>query len=335
MIGIYKIENLINHKVYIGQSVDMKNRLNHHRQMLDKGIHFCAHLQHSWNKHGKDNFSFCVLEECAKEDLDEKENFWLEKYGGHQSVQTFNQRSGGQESHDVPEEVREKLRQANLGKKQSPETIAKRVEKLKGRSHKGRKWTEEEKKRASERQKGKINDALKNLDRNDPFYRKRLSEALKGKKKSKEHARHISEGRKGIIFTEEHRKNMSKSRIGIITTPKGSKRFKKDGIVKTAKPEEIEKFKREGWEEYHEFYAGKNYVRGEPWNKGKCLSEATKQRLREINLGKRYSKETNMKKGLNGKGKIWIYKDKINKRVSKENLNDFIQNGWAKGKTRK
>lgn len=29
--GIYKIENLINHKVYIGQSKDIKSRFNQHK----------------------------------------------------------------------------------------------------------------------------------------------------------------------------------------------------------------------------------------------------------------------------------------------------------------
>ena len=185
MIGIYKIENLINHKVYIGQSVVVENRLNHHKQMLNNDKHFCPHLQHAWNKYGKDNFSFEVLEECLKEELDAKETYWLDYYGGYESEITYNQRSAGQETHNVSEETKEKLRKANLGKKYSAETVAKRVEKIKGHPYWGRKWTEEEKKRASEKRKGKINEALKNLDRNDPYYRKRLSESLKGKKKSK------------------------------------------------------------------------------------------------------------------------------------------------------
>jgi hypothetical protein len=31
MVGIYKIENLINHKVYIGQSWEIEKRLNQYR----------------------------------------------------------------------------------------------------------------------------------------------------------------------------------------------------------------------------------------------------------------------------------------------------------------
>lgn len=36
MIGIYKIENLINGKVYIGQSKDIKKRWNEHRKISQK-----------------------------------------------------------------------------------------------------------------------------------------------------------------------------------------------------------------------------------------------------------------------------------------------------------
>lgn len=317
MIGIYKIENLINHRVYIGQSITIKNRLNHHRQMLNKNIHFCDHLQKSWNKYGENNFSFEILEECSKNELDSREEYWLNYYGGFESEQTYNQRGAGQETHNVPEKTREKLRQANLGKKASKETIAKRVEKLKGHPYWGRKWTEEEKKRASEKRKGKINDVLKNMDRNDPFYRQRLSNALKGKKKSKEHSKHISEGRKGIVFSEEHKRNISLGKKGTSTCLKGGKKFEKDGIIKWARPEEIEKFKQEGWQEYHTFNCG-DYVRSEPWNKGKPLSEEAKKHLSEM-----------------WKGAVWMNNGTKNKQVKKDELESYLAQGWQKGRMKK
>ena len=46
--GIYCIENLISGKKYIGQSVNIQNRWNHHICELNKGIHYNDHLQ----KHG-------------------------------------------------------------------------------------------------------------------------------------------------------------------------------------------------------------------------------------------------------------------------------------------
>lgn len=331
MIGIYKIENLVNHKVYIGQSVDIKNRLRHHKQMLKNNKHFCSHLQKSWNKYGNDCFSFSVLEECLKEDLDTKEEYWLSFYGGYKSSQTYNQRGAGQESHSVSDETKEKLRKANLGKKATKRTKKKQSEALKGHPYWGRKWTDEEKERFSQSKKGTINNGIRNFDRSNPVYRQNLSNSLKGKKKTKEHAKHISEGRKGMIFSDEHKKRISLGRKGIPSIPKGSKKMEKDGIVKWAKPEEIEFFKQNGWQEYHKFCCG-NYIMKEPWNKGKHLKETTKEKIRKANIGKKYSQETNMKKGLSGKNKIWINKNGTNKRVKQDELSDYLENGWVRGR---
>ena len=52
------------------------------------------------------------------------------------------------------------------------------------------------------------------VDHNDPEYRKKLSEATRGKKKSEEHKKKLSESKKGKKrkpFTEEHRKKMSEA----------------------------------------------------------------------------------------------------------------------------
>ena len=313
MTGIYKIENLINHRVYIGQSVAIKSRLNHHLNMLQTNKHFCPHLQRSWNKYGKDNFSFEILETCSKEELDNKEEYWLNFYGGYESNATYNQRGAGQKTHNITEETKEKLRQANLGKKYSKETVRKRAEKIKGHPFWGRKWTEEEKKKFSEKKKGKINDGARNFDRSNPVYRQNLSNALKGKKKSKEHAKHISEGRKGIVFSEEQKKKISLHRRGIASTPKGSKKLEKDGVIKIVRPEEIEKFKQEGWTENHTFYCG-DYVRGEPWNKGKSLSEEVKKHLSEM-----------------WKGAVWMNNGIRNKQIKKNEIEDYLLQGWKKG----
>ena len=57
--GIYKIENLINHKVYIGQTIDIKTRWFHHKTATDNFI-----IHKAFKKYGLDNFSFNILEEC-------------------------------------------------------------------------------------------------------------------------------------------------------------------------------------------------------------------------------------------------------------------------------
>lgn len=45
MIGIYKIENKVNGKVYVGQSIDINTRWKCHISYLNSGIHHNKHLQ--------------------------------------------------------------------------------------------------------------------------------------------------------------------------------------------------------------------------------------------------------------------------------------------------
>lgn len=75
MIGIYKIENLINHKKYIGQSVQIEKRWQRHKRTAfdEKDHSYQLPLYRAIRKYGLENFSFQVLEECLCEELDEKE----------------------------------------------------------------------------------------------------------------------------------------------------------------------------------------------------------------------------------------------------------------------
>ena len=82
MIGIYKITNKINGKIYIGQSVDIAKRWDEHR----RAIHYVN--EHTYNyplyrairKYGLDNFDFCVIEICSSEKLTDREQYWIDYY---------------------------------------------------------------------------------------------------------------------------------------------------------------------------------------------------------------------------------------------------------------
>jgi len=72
------ILNLKNSKVYIGSSVNMHTRKLQHFRQLKKNIHHNKYLQRSYNKYGKENFYFIVLEEDVQvEELFKKENDWI------------------------------------------------------------------------------------------------------------------------------------------------------------------------------------------------------------------------------------------------------------------
>lgn len=57
-IGIYKIENLINNKIYIGQSIHIENRWQEHCRASSESL-----ISKAIRKYGKENFSFQILEE--------------------------------------------------------------------------------------------------------------------------------------------------------------------------------------------------------------------------------------------------------------------------------
>ena len=78
MIGIYCIENKVNHMKYIGQSINIHKRWQEHKRELNKGTHHNDHLQNAWALYGSKNFLFTVLELCDKESLDTLEKRWVE-----------------------------------------------------------------------------------------------------------------------------------------------------------------------------------------------------------------------------------------------------------------
>lgn len=77
--GIYKITNLANGMCYVGQSVDIANRWKQH---IKRGIGAEAptknKLYPAMAEFGVENFSFEIVEECEKELLDKKEDYWQE-----------------------------------------------------------------------------------------------------------------------------------------------------------------------------------------------------------------------------------------------------------------
>jgi group I intron endonuclease len=89
---IYKIENLVNHKVYIGQTRrDVKVRYQEHL----RGSHN-KYLAEDLNIYGKDNFILQILD-CAdsQKELGELEIFWISYFKAMEPNFGYNQCSGG------------------------------------------------------------------------------------------------------------------------------------------------------------------------------------------------------------------------------------------------
>lgn len=85
MIGIYKIENLINGKVYIGQSINTDKRLHTHKLKCNRHKHAESDkpLYRAMKKYGIDNFTYEVIQECPKESLNKLELFYIIQYSSN------------------------------------------------------------------------------------------------------------------------------------------------------------------------------------------------------------------------------------------------------------
>ena len=138
--GVYAIRSQACGRVYVGSSVDIRKRWTQHRNELHRGVHRTAKLQTAWALYGEDNFLFTILEAIPDRVLlREREQFWLDTL--HAADCGFNtlhmvdtlpdwtpERRASQSlkrmGHQVSAETREKLRQANLGKKHTEESKA-------------------------------------------------------------------------------------------------------------------------------------------------------------------------------------------------------------------
>lgn len=80
MIGIYKIENIVNGRVYIGQSVDIEKRWRSHTKELRKGTHANVLLQDDWLIYGEEHFTFEVIKKCRSIKLNEFEKYYIKHY---------------------------------------------------------------------------------------------------------------------------------------------------------------------------------------------------------------------------------------------------------------
>lgn len=108
--GIYKIENLVNHKIYIGQSKHVRERWTEHKKELRRGTHKNIYLQRAWNKYGEKMFKHEVLEKCPEEVLDERECYYINLFNTFDSDKGYNLTSGGGRRKQYSISTREKLR---------------------------------------------------------------------------------------------------------------------------------------------------------------------------------------------------------------------------------
>lgn len=214
--GIYIIVCLVNSRVYIGQSKHIQKRWLEHREELQNGCHCNKHLQNAWNKYGEKSFVFSVLELCESDKLTEREQYWIDYYGGINSKNTYNFRDAGSRG-GMSEETRKIMSENTKKLRQNPDWVAKNAQAIRDswtlerrqymRELKtGTTWTDKQ------RQSRKYYDELRRGRSRSDETKKKISQSLLGHAVSEETRQKLSEASKKQIhkpLTEEQRKHIS------------------------------------------------------------------------------------------------------------------------------
>ena len=157
---IYKIENKINNKIYIGQTIlTFKCRVAAHLRKQ-------SHIGNALRKYGLQSFIISVIDEAISKDvLDEKEKYWINFYDC-KSPNGYNFTDGGEGFRgNHSEAAKKKMSESRKGEKHwmygkhhSAQSKRKISESSKGRTvwNKGKPRSEETKKKISEAHKGKV-----------------------------------------------------------------------------------------------------------------------------------------------------------------------------------
>lgn len=190
---IYVIENQINHKKYVGQSINPIKRWQIHKREDIKNPNLI--IGKAFLKYGVENFTMTIIEDCDDCKMSEREIYWIKElktFIGDPDCNGYNMTRGGE---------------AMFGD---------------SNPFYGKKHTEESKQKMSE-------NHTKLFGEDNHFYgrhhseetKRKISEANKGRKHSEEELRKMSEkqmGEKnhfyGKTHTEETKEKIRKARLG-------------------------------------------------------------------------------------------------------------------------
>lgn len=111
--GIYSIRCCVDSKMYIGSSKNLGRRFQHHKNSFIKNIN-SPHLQNAWNKYGKDNFIFEIVEFIDSPSipvLREREQYWMDYYKSYDPEKGYNicKKADGSEFAPRTKEHKEKI----------------------------------------------------------------------------------------------------------------------------------------------------------------------------------------------------------------------------------
>ena len=113
---VYKITNLLNGKIYIGQTTrNIKERWRSHCNRKDSK----SAITNAIKKYGKENFKLEIVEKVSIKNIDKRETYWIRKLNTI-APNGYNLESGGNIHKKASKQLKEKLSLAKLGKKYGP-----------------------------------------------------------------------------------------------------------------------------------------------------------------------------------------------------------------------
>jgi len=211
MKGIYKIECIVTGITYIGStSVSFTKRWRKHKQRLRHNYHENSYLQNAWNKYGKENFRFEVVERLnnnTRNEIKEREYFWLSKYFSKGRDYCFNLSDHTDGGNTVKDEKTRKKLSESIKASYTPELRASRSKQGKSRGKESAKILKET--MATDEWKKAHLEGVRKLAKNKNWLQKN--------KESKEHLKVKVGTNRGEVFesvteaarqTNAHRSNI-------------------------------------------------------------------------------------------------------------------------------
>lgn len=271
---VYLIENLINHKIYIGQTkVTIADRFNGHKKDSKRTKRAFSYLHNAMAKYGIENFEISKISEASsKEELDKLETWFIKFFESTNREIGYNIEHGGNGPNKVSEETRKKLSIASSGKNNHSYgkpawnrgiPLSDNQKKKLSKIFKGKKFSEETKRKIAESRTKKPCSFLGKKHSKESL--EKMAKAAMNRKHSEETKQKISKATKGRKLSEETKKKLSESKKG-----------------------------------------NKNPSYGKvPHNKGVPLSLEQKEKMSKALTGKKHSDEAKKKMSESGK-KAWI-----------------------------
>lgn len=203
--GIYGILYIRKNKIYIGSAANFKRRKKGHLDKLSSNSHGNIYLQNIYNKYGKNELVFVILEKCDKQDLLIVEQKWIDTLNIFDILLNICKVAGSRMGSITSEETREKLRISSTGRVQ----------------------TEEARRKISETHKGK---------KKSPSHVEKMRNIFKGRKRTKEAIQKSNEGHyKKIAMHDLKTDELLKEFPSIIHAHKYLNKNKSSSISQVAK----------------------------------------------------------------------------------------------------